>query len=117
MSTATAEFFRELGQRENEPLLENVEGTLGFELENGKQTDRWSVAINDGKASVRHTGGKADCAVHMKESLFEGMISGNVNPMAAVLRGEVALQGDMELIMRFQRLFPGPPTSKGGGSR
>ena len=117
MSTATAEFFRELGQREHVPLLEKVKGTVRFELENGKRTDRWSVAIDDGKASVRHVGGKADCAIRMKESLFEGMISGEVNAMAAALRGEIAAQGDFELMFGFVRLFPGPPTSRSGGSR
>jgi hypothetical protein len=29
--------------------------------------------------------------------------------MAAVLRGLIAIEGDIELLMLFQRLFPGPP--------
>ena len=31
--------------------------------------------------------------------------------MAAVLRGEIAVEGDRELMVVFQRLLPGPPTS------
>jgi hypothetical protein len=39
--------------------------------------------------------------------VFEGMVSGEINPMAAVLRGTVDVTGDLELIVLFQRLFPG----------
>ncbi len=33
--------------------------------------------------------------------------------MAAVLRGAIALEGDWELIVLFQRLFPSPPSTAG----
>jgi hypothetical protein len=35
-----------------------------------------------------------------------------VNATAAVLRGELAIEGDWELMVLFQRLLPGPPTSR-----
>ena len=31
--------------------------------------------------------------------------------MAALLRGALAIEGDAELLVLFQRLFPGPPAS------
>ena len=34
-----------------------------------------------------------------------------LNPVAAVLRGELAIEGDWRLLVLVQRLFPGPPTS------
>ena len=37
------------------------------------------------------------------------MASGKVNAMAAVLRGDLAVEGNAELLVLFQRLLPGPP--------
>jgi putative sterol carrier protein len=42
------------------------------------------------------------------------MVEGKVNAMAAVLRGEVSLEGDLGLVISFQRLFPGPPRTGAG---
>jgi hypothetical protein len=44
--------------------------------------------------------------------LFEAIAAGKVNATAAVLRGELAIEGDWELMVLFQRLLPGPPTSR-----
>ena len=35
-----------------------------------------------------------------------------VNAMAALLRGAMGVEGDVELLVLFQRLFPGPPRSR-----
>ena len=43
-----------------------------------------------------------------KKSLFDGIATGQQNAMAAVLRGEVGIEGDRTLLVRFQKLFPGP---------
>jgi hypothetical protein len=32
--------------------------------------------------------------------------------MAALLRGAMAVEGDVELLVLFQRLFPAPPSSR-----
>jgi hypothetical protein len=43
-----------------------------------------------------------------------------VNAMAAALRGALVPQGDLALVISFQRLFPGPAASRakaGAGSR
>jgi hypothetical protein len=41
--------------------------------------------------------------------LFDGVVTGQTNAMAALLRGEVTFDGDPELMLLFQRIFPGPP--------
>ena len=41
-----------------------------------------------------------------------GNAGGTVNATAAVLRGEVAIDGNWELLVLFQRLLPGPPGSR-----
>jgi putative sterol carrier protein len=113
-----AEFFDGLAEGQ-EPLLATTTGTLRFDLEHGEGTDHWLVAVERGDLRVSRRNAKADCVVQMDRSLFGGIVAGRVNPMAAMLRGVVAARGDITLLVRFQRLFPGPPRSRaeaGAGS-
>jgi putative sterol carrier protein len=109
---ATTEFFNELGTRGHEPLLENATGALRFDLANGKRKTRWLVTISKGDVTVSHANGKADCVTRVKQALFDQIVTGEENAMAAVLRGEIAIEGKPQLLVLFQRLFPGPQDSK-----
>jgi hypothetical protein len=44
--------------------------------------------------------------------LFERIARGEANATAAVLRGAVIIDGDMELLVQLQKLFPGPPAKR-----
>jgi putative sterol carrier protein len=108
---ATTEFFNELGTRGHEPLLENATGTLRFDLANGKRKARWLVTIKKGDVTVSHASSKADCVASVDQALFEQIVKGKENAMAAVLRGEIGIEGKPQLLVFFQRLFPGPQGS------
>jgi putative sterol carrier protein len=112
MTDATTEFFSALEARRHEPLLENERGTLRFDLTSGKRTTRWLIEIEDGDVSISHRNGKADCVVRAKKSLFDGIAGGQKNAMTAVLRGDMSIEGDVALVVRFQKLFPGPQGQK-----
>jgi putative sterol carrier protein len=107
----TTEFFQELEGRDHEPGLEKVTGTLRFDLVNGKRTARWLVEIEKGKIDVSHKNTKADCVVRADKKTFDGIASGEVNAFAATLRGLIDIEGNPELLVFFQRLFPAPPRS------
>ena len=109
---ATTEFFNELETRGHEPLLENATGTLRFDLANGKRKARWLVTIKKGDVTVSHANRKADCVASVDQALFEQIVTGEENAMAAVLRGAVGVEGRPELLVLFQRLFPAPPRSR-----
>ena len=113
MADATSEFFDELAERGHEPLLEHVTGTLRFDLGPGRKTDHWLVSIVKGDVSVSRESAPADCAVRMDRALFDGVASGRKNAVAALLRGAIGVEGDIELLMLFGRLFPGPPGAHG----
>lgn len=109
---ATTDFFTELGARGHEPLLRNATGTLRFDLLNGKRKARWLVTIEKGDVAVSHAGTKADCVMRTTQTLFDLVVTGEENAMAALLRGEIAVEGEPHLLVLFQRLFPGPAASK-----
>jgi putative sterol carrier protein len=105
----TTDFFESLGRRAHEPLLEQTVGTLRFDLADKGDVDRWFVAVDKGDLAVSHQRRRADCTVRAQKQLFDRVAGGEVNAMAAVLRGALEVEGDTELLTLFQRLFPGPP--------
>lgn len=107
--SATDRFFETLAERKHAELLEKVSGRLRFDLSHGKQTDHWMVIIKDGDLEVSHDGGDADGVVEMPKSLFDQVVVGRVNAFTALLRGEAAVEGNLELAVLLQRLLPGPP--------
>ena len=108
----TTKFFDDLASRGHEPLLEKATGTLRLDLTNGKRSARWLVAIKKGDITVSRENRAADCVARADRGLFEGIVKGEVNAMAALLRGAIAVEGDPQLLVLFQRLFPGPPKSR-----
>jgi len=112
MTDATANFFDELGQREHEPLLAQVTGTMRFDLRNGKRTEHYFVAIKKGNVAVSRAKEEADCVVHADRELFDGFATGESNAMTAFLRREITFEGDPQLLVLFQRIFQGPQGSR-----
>jgi putative sterol carrier protein len=114
MVDATAQFFEELGQRGHEPLLQKTRGTLQVDLVNGKTTEHWLVAVEKGDIEVSHRDGKADCTLRARREVFDGLARGEINAFAAMLRGTLGVEGNFELLVLFQRLFPGPQDTTSG---
>ena len=115
VTDSSAAFFRELEGRGQEPLLGNATGVVRFDLVNGRRTDRWLVTLDRGNVSVSRKNVTADCIVRAKKSLFDAMAVGDVNALAAYLRGDLVLEGDPELLVLIQRVLPGPATTRRRG--
>ena len=47
----------------------------------------------------------ADCTVDVSMEDFQSLLSGDLNPMAAVMSGKVKIKGDMGVAMKLQSLF------------
>jgi len=107
-SDPIAEYFAELGRRGHEPLLEQAKGSARFDVVDGKRTERWLLTIDRGNLRVSRKNAAADCVLRVDRPTFERAVSGKLNLMAAVLRGEVAVGGDLRLLVRLQRLMPRP---------
>src|SRR4029450_7463157 len=52
------------------------------------------------------------CRLRVDADLFNKMAAGEANALAALLRGALAVDGDLELMMLFQRLLPGGRAAK-----
>ena len=109
MTDSTAMFFEDLAARGHEPALARISGTLRFDVAEAKRTTRWYVTIERGAVVVSHRNAKADCVVRADRTVVDGITSGRMNALTALLRGAVEVEGDGELLLAFQRLFPAPP--------
>lgn len=106
------QFFRELGGRDREPLLEKIRGWVRFELVEPGRIDRWLVAVDRGAIAVTHSDGPAECTARLDRALFERLCRGEANMIAAMMRGAVLSFGDIELLFAIARLFPAFPPER-----
>jgi hypothetical protein len=106
---ATTRFFEQVGTRGHDPLLRKATGCTRFEIVDGRSTRRWRVRVAKGDLVVEPGGGDADCVVRVDRRVFERVVTGRMNAVAAVLRGDIAVDGDWRLLVSMQRLFTGPP--------
>ena len=112
MTDATAEFFDALVERGHEPLLEKATVTVRFDLKDAKKTDRWLVSVVKGDLAVSRRNLRADCVVSADKALFDDIVSGKTNALAAMLRGAMSIECDTQPLVLFQRLFPGRSRSR-----
>jgi len=113
----TERFFAAITAYGHAPLLRKASGTTRFEIVDGKRTSRWFVTVDRGDLSVsRRYADEPDCVVRGDKALFERIVSGKANAVAAVLRGDLAIDGDWRLLVWMQRLFPGQRRPRGTGT-
>jgi putative sterol carrier protein len=108
LSDVTADFFDGLATRGTEPLVGHTRATVRFDIVDGRRTDHWRLAIDDGRLAVSRGEGDADCVLRADKAAFERVASGRTNAMAATIRGLFEVEGDPRLLVRVQRLFPAP---------
>jgi hypothetical protein len=108
MASRTEEFFAALGRRRREPLLAKASGTIRFDIAQGPATEHWFVSVSQGDVTVTRDTVEADSVVRTDRESFDRFAGGQANLLAAMLRGELAVDGDLSLAILVQRLLPGP---------
>src|SRR5690348_7194595 len=103
MPTVVEEFFQSLGGRA--PLLRQMSGVIRFDVGDGAGRTRWLVVVERGHVSVSRRNRAADCVIRTDEQTLARILTREDNPMAAYLRGALEAEGDMELLLLFQRMF------------
>jgi predicted lipid carrier protein YhbT len=112
MADGATRFFDSLAARGHEPLLESVNGSLRFDVTDGIRTARWHVRVRGGDVSVKKEEAVADVVVRVDHDVLQSIIMGQLDALAAFLRGELALDGDVALFISFHRVFPAPSRSR-----
>jgi hypothetical protein len=109
MKSSTVAFFDELGRRGHEPLLERVSATVRFDVGDEASVDHRLLRIDRGDIRVTSEDVPADCTVIIGDELLDEIIHGRTGAMPAFLRGALLVEGNPEVLVLVQRLFPGHP--------
>lgn len=121
MGTTTRTFFDRIADQEFDARLGSARGTMRFDVGEGKSAEHWFVTLDRGAITVADAG-DADCVVAADTATFDQIAEGRLNPTTAALRGLVRLEGEIDLLYYFQRLFPALPNggrsaAAAGGAR
>ncbi|MGN9810637.1 SCP2 sterol-binding domain-containing protein [Micromonospora sp. BQ11] len=112
MSEAIERFFESLPARAPGVLRAPVAGTLQIDLSRGNETIHWLVRMGPGRIEVSQARGPADAIWYNSEDLFERLVTGRAQAIAAVLRNESTYSGNVSLFFALRRFFPDPPGTR-----
>ncbi|MEU5790657.1 SCP2 sterol-binding domain-containing protein [Micromonospora purpureochromogenes] len=93
--------------------MEHEHGRLRVEIVEGDCLHLWTLVFDDGKVRVDRADSEADATLRADRTQFDRLVAGEERLLPAVLRGEVSLDGSYDLLVLFNRLFPGPPGQAG----
>ncbi|SFK75751.1 SCP2 sterol-binding domain-containing protein [Geodermatophilus ruber] len=113
--TAIDDFFADLERRGHEPMLRRLSATVRWDILDGDRTEHRLVRIDHGDLRVAVSDEPADCVIIAERAVCDDVVSGRTSALAALLRGAAAIDGDFELMVLAQRLFP--RTSGGSAGR
>jgi putative sterol carrier protein len=108
MPDPVEDFFDQVAKRGHEPLFDDLEFTLRFDLQREGETDHWYVTVADGEVRVSREVRPADCVAHMDRAVFLRLITGETAAQAAWLRSEITVEGNPVPHRLFDRIYSGP---------
>lgn len=85
--------------------LQGMDATILFDI-SGKEEEQWTVTISDGQVSFEEGSvGTPTITVQSTAEDLKALVKGDLNPMAAFMRGRLKVKGDMSMAMQLQKLF------------
>ncbi|MBQ0904043.1 SCP2 sterol-binding domain-containing protein [Micromonospora sp. U21] len=112
MTEVTERFFESLPARAPEILGGLADGALQIDLTTGDRTEHWLVRMRPGSVHVSRHRGPADAIWYSSMALFDRLVTGEAQGVAAVLRNESTFSGNVVLFLAFRRFFPDPPGTR-----
>ncbi len=98
-----------------DPRLENVTATVRLDVVDGRRTQRWLLKVENGDIQISQGSAPADLVIRCERALADRLFTGKANAMAAVLRGELTVEGSADLLVLVQRLLPRPRPARRKG--
>ncbi|WP_146603898.1 SCP2 sterol-binding domain-containing protein [Micromonospora deserti] len=111
MAHVIDEFLERLGRGEiptAEFLPPAVRGTVRLDVESDKRTDQWFVTMQKGKARVARAGKEPEAVMRGSRPAFDRLASGEETFVSLLFRNDIIVEGNIQLVDRFSRLFPSP---------
>jgi putative sterol carrier protein len=115
MSDPSHDFMNRINEQGFDARLGRVRGTLRFDVVDDGRVEHWLVSLDRGAIHAsRGADAAADCVVRLNEATLGGVVTGEVNPTSALLRGEIVATGNIDLLLYLQRVFPSRHNTQDG---
>ncbi|MEU4566528.1 SCP2 sterol-binding domain-containing protein [Micromonospora sp. NPDC023956] len=112
MGEATEQFFASLPARAVEKLRGPIDGTLQINLSTGTHVEHWYVVLRDREIRVSREERSADAVWESSADLFDRLVTGNAQAVAALARNETTISGNVLLFLVFRAFLPSPPGTR-----
>jgi len=86
------------------PEIRDTVATYRFDLADGRS---FTLALDHGRLTLQEGGAPAPCVVACSPEEFHRLLAGEIHLLAAVMRGDVRIHGDLEsarMLYRYLRL-------------
>ncbi|WP_051723962.1 SCP2 sterol-binding domain-containing protein [Micromonospora chokoriensis] len=108
MGTTVEQHLQQLDAGRRPDLPETTAGTLRLDVRSDGCTEHWYLTIADQHVRVTRSADDAELVVRADRAVFDRMARGELHPGAGLLRNELTVQGNMQLLMLLRRIFSGP---------
>lgn len=112
MGEATERFFASLPARAPDVIVGPIDGTLQINLTAEDRTEHWHLVLQERHVEVRRAQLPADAVWESSLELFDRLATGRAQALAAMLRNDTTLRGDLLLFLTFRAFFPTPPGTR-----
>lgn len=109
------EIFRRLPDYVHEAKAEHHELVIGFKIGGRPDggADRYVVTLSQGKARVTRVeegeeAGQRDATIALSGAQFLKLVTGHLNPVVGVMRGQLKVRGDVKAALAFSGLMDIP---------
>ena len=102
------DFLTGLADRGGGGMLGGGRLTVRLDATHAGSVRHWYVTADGGRLEVTDSAADADCVIGADRTVLEELVTGRRNAMSSLLRGQLNLSGDPDVLVRLQRLFPGP---------
>ena len=110
MAETVQQYFETLPSR---VPAENTAGMTNSYLFEIKKVGMWLVDVKDGTVTVNEGDAEADVRLAMSEDVFQKLVSGEQNPVRAVMTGKIKVKGSRAAAAKLQKILG---TSDGAGA-
>ncbi|MEU6022288.1 SCP2 sterol-binding domain-containing protein [Micromonospora sp. NPDC048871] len=109
MDEAIEQFFASLPARGPQEMRSSLAGTLRIDLSDGERTEHWVLRLRPGVIEVERGPAEADSIWYCSVDLFDRLVTGRAEPLAALFRNECSFSGRVPMFLILRRLFPSAP--------
>lgn len=110
MGDPTKDFFTRMAQLEELPArVRRVQGSIRVDLLRDGRVDHWLLQLLDGRLSVLREERDADCILILAKESFDKVVNGQEDLNVMLPRGDLRLEGSLQMLTVLRILLPGPP--------